>query len=380
MKYQHRINILFFIFGFFSQSAAQMELLPDTRYVYVSTGFNYQMFRLRDYTNPITQAAFPISLSFPMSRRVNLTITHTPALSRWEAGQGINGLSDTWLLGTYVFWDRKAMVNMGVGVPTGKTKLTNDQFNLSMFLSRNALRFQLPVYGQGLCAKVGFAVAYPLMEYIVVGIGGQYLHRRPYFPVLYTKEEFLEPPLIEYDPGDEFSGQFGIDFQIIENFKAMADVVVTYYGRDLWGEDEVYRSGLKVSTNFAMLYRLDKNYIFGQMTYRHRGKIEEYHGVELIEETQNSNGYQVDVDIVAKIMDLDGSGILILGDGRFYGENEVDQRGKATILGGGFGANVKLSDITTLDFHFKYLAGNYTFTEERSVEGMDTFIGVTFRF
>ena len=377
MKYKFGIPIIVLLL--LGQAAAQQELIPDTRRSYLSTGFGYQMYRFGGYTNTISQASFPLSLLLPIGRRFNLTIVHTPAVSRWEEGQGIDGLSDTWVLGTYIFWQDKAMINVGIGVPTGKTKLDNDQFQLSMFLSRNALRFQLPIYGQGFCIKSGFAVVYPAAEYVVVGVGAHYLHRRPYNPVLYDKVEVGTTSLIEYKPGDEFIGQVGVEFQALDNMKFILDGVYTYYGRDLWGDTEVYRSGQKVSMNFGFLFRMDKNYIWSQMTYRHKGKIEEYRGLDLEKETQNSNGFQIDLDIVCKVMDLEGSGILILGDGRFYGENEKDTRGKATIWGLGFGADAKLSDRIRLDFRFKYIAGNYTFTEERNVEGMDTFLGFTFR-
>jgi hypothetical protein len=101
--------------------------------------------------------------------------------------------------------------------------------------------------------------------------------------------------------------------------------------------------------------------------------------LDVIKQPQNSNGFQVDVDAVAKVMDFEGSGILLLGDIRFYGRNDIDERGKALIFGAGFGALAKLSDNINLDFRFKYLAGKDTFVIERTVEGMDTYLGVTFR-
>lgn len=380
-----RFFIILIIICSAGRAFAQKEVLQDTRYSYITTGLGYQMFRLGGYQNPISQASFPVSILLPISSRVNLTITHTPAMSRRNPGDEIDGLSDTWIQGSYLFWDDKAMVNMGIGIPTGKTRLDSAQFDLSTYMSRNALRFRLPVYGQGLCAKLGVGAAYPVYDYLVVGLGAQYMKKGTYHPV--NIQYFYQAVNIdtsytydvEYSPGDELSLQLGVDVLITDEMKIQFDGIYTYYWRDLLDGVEVYRSGQKISMNIGYFYRMDKNFIWANISYRHRGKNELLEGLDVVKQPQNSNGFQVDVDAVAKVMDFEGSGILLLGDCRFYGRNDIDERGKALIFGAGFGAIAKLSDNINLDFRFKYLAGKDTFVIERTVEGMDTYLGVTFR-
>jgi hypothetical protein len=140
----------------------QSAILPNLSRSQVSMGFSYQMWRIGGYQIPITQSAFPVSLILSMGSRFNLTITHTPAMSRWDEGVKLDGFSDTWFQGTYLFLKDRAMINLGFGAPTGKTELNNVQFNLSNWLGLNVFRFRLPVYGQGACGKLGFALAFPL--------------------------------------------------------------------------------------------------------------------------------------------------------------------------------------------------------------------------
>ena len=86
----------------------------------------------------------------------------------------------------------------------------------------------------------------------------------------------------------------------------------------------------------------------------------------------------MELDIILKVMDIEGSGIFIYGDTRFHDRNEVDETGKALLFGGGFGANVKITSGTMLDFRFKYHVGSLTTTEDRNIEGVSTFIGIRF--
>lgn len=384
-----KLGIIFVVLVITKGILAQEGILPSIRRTYISTGFSYQMWRVGGYVNPISQASFPFSIMFPMGRRFNLTISHTAALSHWYEDTKINGFSDTWFQGTYIFWDEKGMINLGLGAPTGKTRLTNNEFLLSNWLGLNIFRFRVPVYGQGLCGKLGFAIAYPILENLVVGFGGQYLHKRPFHPISYRTSYYLnslDSTVVstwegEYKPGDEATVNVGLDFGITENMKIMFDGIYTYYWRDLRSGQEVYGSGQKISMNWGYLYRFGVNYLWSRFTYRHKGKneIATYYGIVSIEEeAQNSNGPQMELDIVLKAMDIDGSGIFLYGDIRYYDRNEVDETGKALVFGGGFGANVKLTNSTMLDFRFEYHGGSLTTTEDRNIEGISTFLGLRF--
>ena len=371
------------------QIFAQTGILGNLSRSQVSMGFNYQMWRIGGYQIPISQSAFPVSVLLSMGGRFNLRITHTPAMTRWDEGLKLDGFSDTWVQGTYLLLNERAMFNVGFGAPTGKTELSNDQFNLSNWLGLNIFRFRLPVYGQGATGKLGFAMAFPILDNLVIGFGGQFLHRRPYHPVRYESSYYMSSIdsnvvdiwMGEYKPGDEVSAHVGVDFKINEDMKIMLDALYTYYWRDLRNDQEVYGSGQKISMNLGYLYRFGRNYLWSRLSYRHKGKneIATYYGFPTIQkETLNTNGFQMELDVVLKIIDIDGGGIFILGDGRVYGRNELNDVGKASVFGGGFGANVKLGEDAMLEFNFKYVGGTITTLIERKVEGLNTSVGIRF--
>ena len=137
------------------------------------------MWRVQGINDPVSQAAFPFVLLYPIGDRFSLTVTHTPAVSWWYEGSRLYGLSDTWMQGTLTFWDEKAMLNLGLGVPTGKTRLNRTEYEMTFrFLSRNIFGYHVPAYGQGLSGKVGLGFAFPISESFILGLGGQYLSER----------------------------------------------------------------------------------------------------------------------------------------------------------------------------------------------------------
>ena len=222
-----------------SQLYSQEEVYPDKRYGYISIGSHFQMWRVKGYSRGFSQIVFPISLMMPFGKNFNLSIRHVPAMSWWYEEYRLFGLSDTWVQGNYMFLKNRVMVNVGVGLPTGKTRLNNTEYYISkLWLQRNLLRFPLPVYGQGFSTKAGFAMAWPILDNIVIGLGGQYIYHAAFNPVEYeySVQGVTRVADKEYLPGDEASGHVGFDFQVGENLKIMVDGIYTYYflGVAMW--------------------------------------------------------------------------------------------------------------------------------------------------
>ena len=109
----------------------QEEVLPIVRNTIISTGIDFQVWRIESSVSPITQVSFPVTIVMPLKPDFNLSISHTPSVSWWYTGSKLSGLSDTWVQGAYVFLDDKIMVDLGFGLPTGKTRLTNIEYELS---------------------------------------------------------------------------------------------------------------------------------------------------------------------------------------------------------------------------------------------------------
>ena len=359
---------------------AQEEIFPIPKRTYVSMGISFQMWQREKAGLPVDQLALPISILMPLGKNFDLSISHTPAFSKQYRNQTIYGLSDTWVQGDYVFWKDKAMLNLGVGLPTGKTQLDSAQFELSKQLSENIYQFQLPIYGQGLSGMIGLALAFPVItDGVVIGVGGEYLYRGSYYPVKYTYggKSINRTFNKKYTPGDEASGNIGVDIRIGENMKIMLDGIYTYYWRDILDGEVVYKSGSKFTGNLGFFYRFNQKYVWTHVIFRQKGKNELLRGLYFGEEEKNSNGSQLEINIVSKIMDYQNGEIFVLGEGRFYGKNQVGT-GAVVAFGMGVGANYRFNHSTVIDLQFKYTLGQFRPPWKRSIEGLQTYAGLKF--
>jgi len=364
----------------------------------ISTDCVYQLWQIDgDSLGSVSQVSFPVTLTLPLNSAVQLTIVHTPALSkandiydknyRTRAKHDqmkINGLSDTWVQGTYLFPNNVAMLNLGVGVPTGKTRLTNNQFDLARQLSLNLFRYQVPIYGQGFCGRAGGAASFPMGKTAVAGVGGQYLYRGKYHPISYT---YAYPGLVgpatpydpEYKPGNEVTAQAGLDLLLGEKFKLMVDVEYTAYQRDMLGGKEVFKSGTRSLASVGLYRQFDQRFFMANVRYRIKGKHEFLDSLALNMQTSTRNllGNQIEADMVFKAYAFRDGGFFIYGDLRVYDKNEYDTDG-ALAVGGGIGFQFPLGETVSGDFRIKFLGGNVKSPLTRNLLGMDAGIGLKF--
>lgn len=357
---------LFFLLtaGLAGTAAAQEELVPKSRYGMFHAGAGLQTWSKGDGES-MTQTAFPMALVLPLSNRFQLTIVHTPGLS-WrniqEFVQKLHGLSDTWIQGAAVLMDERLLLNFGMGIPTGKTRLTNDEYSVSRsWLSRNIFKFNVPTYGQGFCGRLGMAMALPLAKRLVLGFGGQYLYRTPYHPafITYTVADEIRVSDKEFQPGDELNAHAGLEFGIGGNFKCTLDAVYSHYYRDMQEGVEVYGPGDRLTGHLGVFYRFSQNYyVWSRLVYRQQGKNEVLQGLTMQDEPRNTNGDQLEFSFTAKIVHFQRGELLFMLDSRFEDANDAGKRADL-IVGGGIGAIYRIWEGIHLDFQFKYYDGYY---------------------
>lgn len=361
---------------------AQVEMFPERPKGVLSTGINFQMWRWEksdtknQYLDPVNQMSFPVRLTVPLTRSVNLSIDHTPAISWWYDDRKISGLSDTWIQGTGVFWNDQMMWNVGMGVPTGKTRLDNSQFDLSRQLSRHALRFRLPVYGQGFCGRLGWAIAIPLREELVFGAGLQYLYRAKYNPVefTYTVNDVEKVVSNKYNPGDEFDIHLGFDILIDEDTKVMVDGFYSRYSTDYLNDQKVYEAGNKFYLNLAYFHRFREHYLWTQFRYRMKGKNALWQGVDQ-KGNEVTEGNQFELDAIFEALRFDKSSVLLTGESRVYGKNDAGTGG-ATIFGFGLSNSIDFWENSKFTINLKYLFGSLYEQVSRKTDGLEISTGV----
>lgn len=369
--------------------------LPSNQNSFLLTECSVQMWKVGGYTvRPrVNQVSFPITLSTPLTDDIQLTLTTSPAFSSW-GDSTLNGMSDTWIQGTYLLPNRNVMLSAGAGMPSGKTRLDNSQFELGQILSQNIFEFQVPIYGQGFCGKIGATVAFPVGKTAIVGVGGQYLYRGKYHPVSldYSYQTFTRTGIdtvkqkmdIDFKPGDELTGQVGVDLLLAENIKLLLDVEFTAYQKDQISGKGAYKSGAKSVIGCGFYYQFKPQYLFAYLTYRMKGKNEYLQSYAFNDSLPSPPGNQLNLNVVYKAYAFRDGGFYILGDFRFHDKNTVKMLHntandvKASAYGGGVGVDFPLGENTFGNFRIKFFTGSFRERVNRNTFGMDASLGVKF--
>jgi len=379
-----RLLILLLVIQNFYSASAQEEIMPTAPRGYIQSGVCLQMWRQETIIEePILQVTIPVHIAIPVNSSLGLTFDYSYARTDWDWQRtNMSGFNDPYIQGNLMLWDKKLLLFAGMGIPVGKTRLNYDEYFLSTILSLNIFRFRSPVYGQGFHGKLGALVAYPVMDGLVVGAGGSFVYRRKFIPIFSNNWNDQGYPADGYfDPGEEMNAHLGFDLSLSENMKIMVDGIFTYFQKDKYNSpDYVFQSGMKVTLNGGYFYRYDEQYVWALFNYRTKNNNSALQALQFGEEKLNTNRPQLDVNLIWKAFALQGGGVQVLIDGRFYAENEVGLS-SAQAIGGGFGGNYRFSYTTVLDFYVKYMVGqrlSSVDTDKLNIEGMD--VGITFRY
>ncbi|HTY12334.1 MAG TPA: hypothetical protein VMF88_14830 [Bacteroidota bacterium] len=204
----------------------------------VTVGASQQAWNLKEEGNVVEQSA-PAMISIPLSNRILISVANSPAISKLDT-LTLQGVADTRVGFSYVLPGDAWWINGGVSLPTGITKLTDDQLTIATLISESSLDYNVPVFGQGTNANLGFAYAYPVQRRLIVGCGASYVYKGEYQPV--SVEGFNQM----YKPGDEISANIGLDYTSFSKLSRLsADITVTNYFPDKLGGENFIQSGLR---------------------------------------------------------------------------------------------------------------------------------------
>ncbi|MFO7891138.1 MAG: hypothetical protein R6V04_12480 [bacterium] len=352
---RYKILVIIIVLIFCGQLFAQDEVLPIQRRKFVSIGSSFQIWK-RETAPAVTQISLPFTYIYPVNDRLTFSIASRPAVSWWFGDYKVFGLSDTWVNTSWLLSDERLILNVGMAVPTGKTRLDENEFRVvTEGLTKNIYRFYLPNYGQGFSFRTGLVYSVPVTDNIVFGMGGQYLYNSSYTPVEYDIGDNNEPWEINYKPGDFASINMGLDFSLNDDMKLMFDCFYTYYFSDMLEDSLLYRAGGKTSLTAGYYYRFDDKYLWLFLQYRQRSKSKEMRNFRL-DYLDSDHKFQFEVDMVLKPMEFTQGEMLLLANSRYYGKSEVLTTNDY-LFGGGLGFIYEVSKYMKWDIRLKYLIG-----------------------
>ncbi len=232
----------------------------------IGTKLVYQSWSQKQ-TGDFNEFSVPLYVYYPVNRQFSVTLRgYGASLSGDNKLANLSGLADT-QLGLSYFLDKTNLTfNFGINAPTGKSKLSFEEFETSAAISNNLFNLQVPNFGQGLNVSAGFTWAIPASEVLVLGLGASYQVKGGYQPI----RGFID----DYKPGNEILITAGFNLQLGEYTAMNSDVSFTHFAPDRIGQTKVFAAGNRVVVSAQLHRYFNFNQLRLSARYRTRAKNE----------------------------------------------------------------------------------------------------------
>jgi hypothetical protein len=383
------------------------------RSISLDVGANYQSFKLGEIT--LTEISVPLQVVVPLSDQMSFSLGNIPVMVSRTAPDtsiikvnnqltskvsdktvNITTQTDTRVGFKYLFLDNRALLSLNLNIPTGKTKLNEDDFNVETQLGLGILKYRMPVFGQGFNLGGSFIYAIPITKRNILGLGVTFDYKSKYTPVT----------SVDYDPGEDYgvnlsytyiplSGvRFSFDAAFI-NFLKDKITFVASTGTEEKNINLEFQSGFKL--NLVAQFNLQSGSIQHWLILqdRIRGKNKQQiatpnvvnNKVEWLYEWKDfTNGQQLEALYNLMIPLSPIFSVSALANVRMYGAGQDNWNGvvieseNSTIYGGGLGLRAMLMDNLGLDISGKYLTGKVKLQQEYNITGLELIAKLNFLF
>ncbi len=212
----------------------------------------------------LTEVATEVDVRVPVGDRWAFRLLGRAAQTGGDDVKRLRGFDDVRLSGSYThsIGESDLIAGLDATLPTGKQKLTPDQFATASLLSRDLYDFYVSGFGQGLQVAPRLAAIIPLRDDLVVGttITGRYFDG-------YTPQAGMPD---EYVPGNALRIAAGADFRLTETSAVSGDLAFTTYGTDTMGGEKQLTLGSQWSLTTQYLNRFGHNRVRAIIRYQGR--------------------------------------------------------------------------------------------------------------
>ncbi len=314
-----------------------------------------------------SQLGVGLSAYAPLSQELGLTV-HAAHVTTTGDVTSLGGLADTKLSLNYYIEKPGVVLSCGVSLPTGKSELTQEEFETSLLISNDVFDLQTPNVGQGLTIQPGLAWAASFGDNLSIGAGASYHYRAKYKPLA----EYGD-----YDPGDELLLTAGIDVRLGETSSLAADVVFTKYGADKLDEEDVFASGSRISTNVQFRKSIGQHELLISTRYRSLSVNDIAIAGALVAEEGKVAPNLLDVSGRFHLRVSGNVSVSLFAEGRFYQETASTLSG-VNLFGVGLAPEIQVSSHMTIPARVKFQFGKLKNGD--SITGMELGLGIAVMF
>ncbi len=220
-------------------------------------------------TKTVTELVVPVGLVFPFSNRFTVDIgTRFARAQRTDetGGSGtITGLTDIQARAVVQLISDKALFTLTANIPTGKTKLSNDELAVAGAIGSNLFPFPVANFGSGASVTTGLALALPLGGW-ALGIAGSYRMSGSFTPLAGVDST--------YRAGAEVRIRAGVD-RVIGQGRFSAGFTYSSFSTDEFGGADVFRPGRRYISQVSLSLPLGNVglSLYGWDLYRAAGDV-----------------------------------------------------------------------------------------------------------
>ena len=218
--------------------------------------------------------------------------------SKYASVQGdvndLSGLSDIQLLAKHTLPKINLSLNGGINIPSGKTKLNQEEFLTSQVISRDLFNLKTPGFGQGTNIFFGATWFNALSDNFVIGTGLSYQIKGEYQP--------LKENPAKYKPSNEISATAGFDMKINQTSTLTGDITGIFYGTDELDGEKIFSSGARIISDLMYRKYFGFDYLSIFALYRNIG-LDELQGIYAVlnNEKVNPNQFYINLSYSQKL-------------------------------------------------------------------------------
>jgi hypothetical protein len=186
-----------------------------------------------------SEIAIPFGMMWTASRRLSFdfgvryaSASRTPEAAG-QAKATISGPTDAQLRGAYQIVPDVVVLTVAANLPTGKTKLTEDELLAAGVAASELIPFPVSSFGSGANVTTGLAVAVPLGGW-AVGAGGSYRVTAGYTPLALIDSS--------YKPGGELRLRLGAD-RLVGQGRVALGFTFSSFAEDEFGGSRLFQPG-----------------------------------------------------------------------------------------------------------------------------------------
>ncbi len=356
------IPLLCFAAAVSAQRSSSHLLNPKS----LQAGLVFQMWKAGGQNGKLQEWVAPIVFNYTPNEKFGVSILNTPTRATYTSANQSSrllGLTDTKISTAFVLGEEKALVNFGVNLPSGKSRLDpNREVPVATTITNHALRMPTSYFGGGWEASAGLAWASEWSGW-VIGAAMSGIYKDDYIPVAGSGK---------YRPGPEISLSLGADRVLGEHDRIFGDVSYTWYGKDQLDGQEIFQADGKISLSLAGIFAPASGQISVVLQNRFKRKS------PFALNNTLSLSYGNELDFAAELARENGKeqAWLVVTNLLVHGANE-DGLGKALLFGFGPGWRGHVSAPLQLEALARYAFGKLN---DNSIWGIEANLAVVWEF